>query len=1085
MAEPAAPDASKRRKSGCQLRKYFLDLIAGKFTPESNDPLDQWTIKEKLAVASAVQKHGDQNWPAVVRICKPLAEKYRKDDFFNTKTCAAMYNRLLEQFDTKRKRIEKNFEAPASSNALTASNGQDKSIVDQIVQKLTIDRIEQLKGLIPKYHEVYDQIEADLEACDRDDFERNPETDFLCQVEILQELGYKLDDERCKVIWNFDDQGCTFVLPKATKEETQLALDKNVCPPGNIWCQLVDGNKFVTLGREVDFKSCSRPPVAVDMWDLLKVMESNVVDSTKTPWLPLKEINRVSITPKGDDELIYVKNSFKLIWKKATDADETDSPNLDLEDALAVIKQQEEEDKRKASVSLPATEEKDVADIKIEPSIIGTLEEKKIICTEETIEEAVDNEMTIVDVSTVESELNNETKQDTPTVSNEKIESPTSDIEVTEAPTNNTIKQEEETEKEPDVLENATESSTGEASRRIIKNIINEKEEKSLEDDEIFTKPQSVKSNEQQPEESVDVIEPPKEIKEEVKEGEDKIIEVVSPKTPTTPQPAKSVNNKKTKRRSSRIRDFRKDSTASDSQESIPPSPVTADSDTEAEREQRVWRKTAMLMYREISQHKYANPFMKPVTDTQVPGYSKLIFKPMDLSTIRKNIENGLIKNHNELRRDVLLMLANARMFNTEDEQVFDMAGSMMTDVIEGLLNILKRYASTNVPKEVVIVSAARTPIGCFQSSLSSMTAPELGTVAIKGAIDRAGIQATDIEEVYMGQVIQARAKQAPTRQAALGAKCSDTTPCTTINKVCASGMKAIMMAAQSLMLGHRKVMIAGGMESMSNVPYYMARGATPYGGITVNDGIVFDGLTDAYDNCHMGVCAENTVTQMGITREEQDEYAIRSYKKSQASMENGIFAKEIVPVTIKTRKGETIVEKDEEPLRVNFDKISQLKAVFKRENGTVTAGNASTLNDGACALVLMTAEEAAKRNLKPIAKILSFTDAATKPIDFPIAPAFAVPPALEMANLKVEDIASFEVNEAFAAVVIANAKMMNLDMSKVNIHGGAVSIGHPIGMSGARITASLAQQLSPGQKGVAGICNGGGGASAIVIEKL
>lgn len=680
MAESVTPDAPKRRKSGYQLRKYFLDLIAGKFTPESNDPLDQWTIKEKLAVASAVQKHGDQNWPAVVRICKPLAEKYRKDDFFNTKSCAAMYNRLLEQFDTKRKRIEKNFEAPASSNTSVASNGQDKSIVDQIVQKLTIDRIEQLKGLIPKYHEVYDQIEADLEACDRDDFERNPETDFLCQVEILQELGYKLDDERCKVIWNFDDQSCTFVLPKATKEETQLALDKNVCPPGNIWCQLVDGNKFVTLGREVDFKSCSRPPVAVDMWDLLKVMESNVVDSTKTPWLPLKDINRVSITPRGDDELIYIKNSFKLIWKKASDVDDAESAlavktqhEEDLEDALAVIKQQEEEDKRKASIVNKAAEEKGIPDIKLEPNIPETIVvEKKI---EDTIEEQ--GEMTIVDVSTVESELNisgSETKVEAISTVNDAVESPSSEIEVAE--TTSKIVKTEEIEREPqNIPENVNE-------QKNTLNSIAEKDEKHLEDDEIFTKPQSVKSNDT-PEESSEIVEPPKEIKEEIKEGEDKIIEVVSPKTPTTPQPSKTVNNKKQKRRSSRIRDFRKDSTASDSQESIPPSPVTADSDTEAEREQRVWRKTAMLMYREISQHKYANPFMKPVTETQVPGYSKLIFKPMDLSTIRKNIESGVIRNHNELRRDVLLMLANARMFNTEDEQVFDMAGSMMTDVIE------------------------------------------------------------------------------------------------------------------------------------------------------------------------------------------------------------------------------------------------------------------------------------------------------------------------------------------------------------------------------------------------------------------
>jgi len=336
-----------------------------------------------------------------------------------------------------------------------------------------------------------------------------------------------------------------------------------------------------------------------------------------------------------------------------------------------------------------------------------------------------------------------------------------------------------------------------------------------------------------------------------------------------------------------------------------------------------------------------------------------------------------------------------------------------------------------------------------------------------------------------MGNVCQGALGQAPTRQAALFAGLSESTPCTTVNKVCASGMKAIMMASQSLALGSQDIMVAGGMESMSNVPYYMRRGDTPYGGVHLMDGIVFDGLTDVYNKCHMGNCAENTAKVFNISREEQDEYGMNSYKRSQAAAKAGVFKKEIVPVTIKTRKGEDVVHEDEEYHKVNFDKFRSLRTVFQKEGGTVTAANASTLNDGAAALVLMTAQAAAKMNVTPLARVVTYADAACAPIDFPIAPVLAVPKVLSQAGVKAEDVAMWEINEAFSVVSLVNIKQLNLDPSKVNIHGGAVSIGHPIGMSGARITGHMVHNLKPGQKGVAAICNGGGGASAIMIEKL
>ncbi|GIY47288.1 acetyl-CoA acetyltransferase, mitochondrial [Caerostris extrusa] len=364
---------------------------------------------------------------------------------------------------------------------------------------------------------------------------------------------------------------------------------------------------------------------------------------------------------------------------------------------------------------------------------------------------------------------------------------------------------------------------------------------------------------------------------------------------------------------------------------------------------------------------------------------------------------------------------------------------------------------------EVVIVSAVRTPIGSFRSSLSPLKAPELGTIAVKAAVEK-----------------QAGAGQAPARQAALNAGLNIATPCTTVNKVCASGMKSIMLASQNLMLGHQDIMVAGGMESMSNSPYYMARGDTPYGGVHLLDSLVFDGLTDAYQKFHMGVCGENTAKKMGITRKEQDEFAINSYKKTRSSVESGVFSKEMVPIIIPGKKGkpDVVVDTDEEYKRVNFEKVPMLPTVFQKENGTITAANASTINDGAAACVLMTANTAEKLNIKPLARIVGFADAAVAPIDFPISPAFAIPKLLERTGIKLEEVALWEINEAFSVVVLANIKMLKLDPAKVNVHGGA-------NVFGTRIVNHLVHALEKNQYGVAAICNGGGGASSIMIQKI
>ncbi|MBK8500299.1 MAG: acetyl-CoA C-acyltransferase [Flavobacteriales bacterium] len=390
--------------------------------------------------------------------------------------------------------------------------------------------------------------------------------------------------------------------------------------------------------------------------------------------------------------------------------------------------------------------------------------------------------------------------------------------------------------------------------------------------------------------------------------------------------------------------------------------------------------------------------------------------------------------------------------------------------------------------REVVIVSAVRTPIGSFGGSLAEVPATKLGATAVKGAIDKAGVAPEAVQEVIMGSVLQANLGQAPARQAAKFAGLPNEVACTTVNKVCASGMKAIMMAAQDILLGDADVVVAGGMESMSQTPYYLekARYGYRFGNGQLIDGIGKDGLTDVYHQTAMGVSADNTAKEHKITREEQDAFAIESYKRSAAAWAAGKFNDEVVPVTVPTRKGDVVVSEDEEFKNVNFDKVPGLKAVFTKD-GTVTAANASTINDGAAALVLMSAEKAKALGLKPIAKVLSYADAEQAPEWFTTTPAKAVPRAVEKAGLKMSDIAYFELNEAFSVVGIVNTRLMGLDPAKVNVHGGAVALGHPLGCSGARIVVTLINVLKQnGAKyGAAGICNGGGGASAMVIEAL
>ena len=391
--------------------------------------------------------------------------------------------------------------------------------------------------------------------------------------------------------------------------------------------------------------------------------------------------------------------------------------------------------------------------------------------------------------------------------------------------------------------------------------------------------------------------------------------------------------------------------------------------------------------------------------------------------------------------------------------------------------------------KDVYIASAVRTPIGSFGGKLAGFSATQLGTIAIKGALEKSGVAADQINEVYMGNVLSANLGQAPARQAAIGAGIGHNVPCTTVNKVCSSGMKSVMLGAQSIMLGINDVVVAGGMESMSNVPFYVpkARFGYKYGHGQLIDGLMHDGLWEAYNEFPMGSCADNTAKEMNISREAQDEFAINSYKKVAASTEAGEFKDEIVPVEIPQRKGDPVVmDEDEEFRNVNYDKIPALRPVFNKD-GTVTAANASTINDGASALVLVSKEKADELGLTVIAKIKGFADAAQDPMWFTTAPSLAVPKALAHAGVDKSDVDFWEVNEAFSAVALANQQELELDADKLNVFGGAVAMGHPLGTSGARIITTLINVLNKkeGKIGCAGICNGGGGASAIVVEKV
>ncbi len=389
--------------------------------------------------------------------------------------------------------------------------------------------------------------------------------------------------------------------------------------------------------------------------------------------------------------------------------------------------------------------------------------------------------------------------------------------------------------------------------------------------------------------------------------------------------------------------------------------------------------------------------------------------------------------------------------------------------------------------KEVYIVSVARTPIGSFMGALSKVEAPKLGAIAIKGALDKINLSPNQVNQVIMGNVVQAGTGQAPARQAAIYAGLPNTVPCTTVNKVCASGMKTVMQAAQAIALGDADVVVAGGMENMSRIPHYFhARQATKFGQAVMEDGMQKDGLVDAYDKNAMGVCADMCANEHKFSREDQDSFAINSYKRSTEAWQQGKFKNEIVPVEVPQRRGEPIiVDTDEEFTNVKLDKIPNLRPAFTKD-GTVTAANASTINDGAAALVLMSKEKVDELGLKPLAKILSYADAAQEPEWFTTAPAKALPIALAKANIDINKVDYFELNEAFSVVGLANIKLLNLEANKVNVNGGAVSLGHPLGCSGARILVTLVNILEQNNAkiGAAAICNGGGGASAIVIER-
>ena len=390
--------------------------------------------------------------------------------------------------------------------------------------------------------------------------------------------------------------------------------------------------------------------------------------------------------------------------------------------------------------------------------------------------------------------------------------------------------------------------------------------------------------------------------------------------------------------------------------------------------------------------------------------------------------------------------------------------------------------------KEVYIIAAVRTPIGAFMGGLSTISATELGSIAIKGAIEKSDLPVNLVDEVFMGNVLQAGLGQAPARQAALGAGLGQNVPCTTVNKVCASGMKAIMLGAQTILAGDNHIVVAGGMENMSQTPHYLdARNGTKFGNIITLDGISKDGLLDVYNKVPMGNCAEICAKEHNISREDQDNFAITSYQRASAAWINGKFNDEIVAVSVPQRKGDPIVIKeDEEYKNVFLDKIPGLRPAFDKD-GTITAANASTINDGASALILASKEAVDKYGLKPLAKIVSYADAAQAPEWFTTAPSLAIPKALEKANLKISDVDFWELNQAFSVVGIANTKILGLDPSKVDVNGGAVALGHPLGNSGSRIVVTLISVLkqNAGKLGGAGICNGGGGASAIIIENI
>lgn len=391
--------------------------------------------------------------------------------------------------------------------------------------------------------------------------------------------------------------------------------------------------------------------------------------------------------------------------------------------------------------------------------------------------------------------------------------------------------------------------------------------------------------------------------------------------------------------------------------------------------------------------------------------------------------------------------------------------------------------------KEVYIISAVRTPIGSFGGGLAALTATQLGSIAVKGALEKVGVDVKLVQELFFGNVISSGLGQAPATQVAVGAGLGYNIPCTLVNKVCASGMKAIMLGAQSIMLGQNDIVVACGAESMSNIPFYLmkARYGYKYGNGELIDGLTFDGLTDVYNHCAMGVCADNTAKEMNISRQEQDAYAIQSYQRSAAAWAAGKFKEEVLPVKITGRKGDVVTfAEDEEFKNVNFEKIPGLKAVFTKD-GTVTAANASTINDGAAAVLLMSKEKAAELGFKPLAKILGFADAAQDPMWFTTTPSLAVPKALKAAGLSQKDVQYYEINEAFSAVALANNQKLSLDQARVNVNGGAVALGHPLGASGARITITLANVLKQNNAniGVAAICNGGGGASAIILENM